>query len=382
MLVILLYGFCMGAADVVPGVSGGTVAFILGFYEQLIDSIRSIDRHAVYDFAAFRWKKCFARVEWRFLLPLVVGIVTAVVTISGFFQFLLHDPVYRTYLYAAFFGLVVSSAFFCGRQLKHWSPSAVYFLLAGILVAFLLTGTQISLEARYDVPVKLTTPYHIEIGNYDASSFTLLNVPESALPMMLHEGIITDSAVITDAATGETVNVNKLVQGDGVDYFNLWIVFCGIVAACAMLLPGVSGSYMLVILGVYPAAIGAVADLSQGNVHAPALLFLANLALGVCIGILLFSRAVSWMLHHYHDVTMAMLLGLMVGALRAVWPFWSYEYLLLPTNLGKGPQLHEVKAELPDFSSQIFFVAVAIALAAFIFVQAAEWLSRNRRDAK
>lgn len=277
---LIICGMCMGAADIVPGISGGTIAFIMGFYQNLIDSIKNINAKSVY-----------------FLLPLVFGIVLAFLTLANFFHFVLQHPVYNVFLYSSFLGLVIASTIFCAKQLQNWKLTHLLSLTVGILLAYFLTGTTLRTE-------------------------------------------------------------NLTYNG-----FSWWLVFCGATAVSAMLLPGISGSYLLSILGVYPLAIGAVKDfttsLKQFSFNTEASMILFNLMIGIAIGAALFSRIITWLFTHYHDTTIALLTGFMIGALRSVWPF----------------------AGIPDISSPTTFLAFAFSLCGFGLVFFIELASRKAHQA-
>jgi putative membrane protein len=150
-----------------------------------------------------------------------------------------------------------------------------------------------------------------------------------------------------------------------------------------MLLPGLSGSYLLSILGVYPLVIGAVADFSHAlkglSFDAEAFRVLFSLGLGILCGMAVFSRVVAYALKHYHDATLGLLIGFMLGALRAVWPYWSYAYELLPLKLDKGVQIVPLQAEAPDWTLASTWQGLGIALLACAAVLMIElWAARSR----
>ena len=240
-VVIWLKGFCMGAADVVPGVSGGTMAFILGIYEELIGAIRSFDTAFVKRLFSLRIKAALDHVPWPFLLALVVGIFTAIFSLAKVLSWLLENrPVS---IWSFFFGLVLASIFTVSRHLKKWDLPLIAWLILGAIGAYLLVGM---------VPV----------------------------------------------STPET----------------WWfLILSGVIAICAMILPGISGSFILVLLGKYDYLLRAVNHRD--------FLTLALAAMGAAIGLISFVRLLSWLLKRHHDVTIAVLTGLMLGALRKVWPW-------------------------------------------------------------
>jgi putative membrane protein len=231
----------MGASDVVPGVSGGTMAFILGIYEDLINAIKSFDLKSLKLLMSFKIRLLLDRVLWKFLLALGIGILTAIFSLAEILSWLLqHKPVM---IWSFFLGLILASVISVSRRVGKWQASTRISLLGGIAGTYVLVGL---------VPV--STP----------------NDP--------------------------------------------WFLFlCGAVAICAMILPGISGSFILVLLGKYQYILEAV---NQRD-----FLTLAIVAAGACIGIVAFSRLLGWLLKKYHDIMVAVLTGLMLGSLRKVWPW-------------------------------------------------------------
>ncbi|HAP77945.1 MAG TPA: DUF368 domain-containing protein [Acidimicrobiaceae bacterium] len=249
--VTFIRGFTMGAADVVPGVSGGTVALVYGIYNRLINAIRNGAR-AMGRVAKGDLKGGLAmlkEVEWRFLLPLLAGILTAVATLSGVIESLLEDsPVEMAGL---FLGLVLGS----------------------VVVAFRLLTSRDALRLAV---MALAT----------VATFVLLG---------LKEGTSEDAVQqISNPA--------------------LWAFFgAGAIAICAMILPGISGSFLLVTMGMYAPVLASVTDRDLGNV--------AVFAAGCVIGLALFSQVLHWALSNHYNTVMAALIGLMLGSVRVLWPW-------------------------------------------------------------
>ncbi len=252
----LFYGMCMGVADVVPGISGGTVAFIMGFYEDLLKSIKSF-RFPLKNFA------------WDFLLATVIGIAFSIICMANFITSLLNHDIYRIYLYSGFMGLILASILFCAKQVTKWHLRYILAFVVGATIAFIFSG--------------------------DRSQFVSERVPTLIDP---------------------------------------WLIICGVVAISALLLPGVSGSYMLTILGVYPSILAALASfVNNAKVlvfDIDSFLILANLGAGLVVGAILFSRVISWLLANYHQITLSLLTGFLAGSLRVVWPYQS-----IPTDVGQ-----------------------------------------------
>ena len=244
-------GFLMGTADVVPGVSGGTVALVLNFYERLVGSVKSgssaLGRFARLDVAGgFEWLR---RVDWFFLIPLLAGIGLAIATLASVIETQLHD--HPIEVAGLFLGLVVSSIIVAGRLLEQRDATRVAVMLVVGVVLF------------------------VGLGLRDGTS------EESV-------GQASDPAI--------------------------WAFFlAGAVAICAMILPGISGSLILVLLGMYGPVLDAVTDRDVG--------VLGVFLIGATIGLALFSQALHWALEHHRDTVMAALIGLMLGSTRVLWPW-------------------------------------------------------------
>jgi putative membrane protein len=234
-------GFCMGAADIVPGVSGGTMAFIMGVYQDLLEGIKSFDVALIRKALKFDLKAVFAHIPWQFFLFLGSGLVVAVALLAG----LLHTAYeyHRVLLYAFFFGLVLASIGLLARDVV-WTFRRVLGLVGGTVLGYM--------------------------------AVTVAPVEQLPSNFLVHMG-------------------------------------CGAIAITAMILPGISGSFLLLILGKYETAIGAVKDFD--------LLTLAPFAVGAILGILAFSRLLSWLLHRWHELIMAVLIGFMAGSLRKLFPW-------------------------------------------------------------
>jgi len=241
-------GVCMGAADIVPGVSGGTMAFILGIYEELIDAIRTLGRpHFLEAVLKFRIKDVLKTLNWEFLLAVATGIFIAIITLSHALESLLvNQPVF---LWSFFFGLVLASVLVVSKRVKRWTPQLVIALMFGAVGAYVLVGL---------VPVQ--TP-------------------------------------------------------------NDWwfLIISGAVASCALILPGISGAFLLVLLGKYQYVLGSVNDLRAGELNAAVPLILV--AIGAVVGLVSFAQILGWLFKQYHDLTVSLLIGLMVGSLRKIWPW-------------------------------------------------------------
>jgi len=255
-----LSGLLVGAADIVPGISGGTVAFIIGVYEELLASIASFNFKLLFrgEFAAF-----FKAVRWKFLLTFIAGALFSFISLAKGFQYCLQDERLSVFLYSAFLGLVVGSCFFVARMLSRYTLLTALFFALGFLASYFLSGTEL-----------------------------LANGSESG-----HE--------------------------------SLWIIVCGMMAVSAMLLPGISGSYILNIVGMYGPILSAlitfVDGLKAGVFEFAAFRIVACMGIGIALGALTFARVVRYLLAVYRDYTLAALVGFMVGALKCVWPYRQVE---------------------------------------------------------
>lgn len=252
---VWLRGLAMGAADVVPGVSGGTIAFISGIYEELIDSIKSISHHTLRILFKEGIPAAWKSVNGNFLLALILGIFTSIATFARLIQKGLHE--YPVLVWSFFFGMIIASTVFMAKKIGKPRWQEIVAFAAGSMVAFYIT---------------LASP---------AST-------SGSLP---------------------------------------YIFLCGAVAICAMILPGISGSFILLLMGAYTFVLGsitgAVDALKAGDTGA---LFqhaavIAVFATGAILGLISFARVVSWLFKKYHSLTIAILTGFMFGSLNKVWPW-------------------------------------------------------------
>ena len=300
--VLLLKGMGMGAADVVPGVSGGTIAFITGIYEELVHSIKNINYRTI----STLWKEglpaFWKAVNGNFLLSLVGGILISVLTLARIIEYLLvNHPVL---IWSFFFGLIIGSAIFVARSIEKWNIGTFISLLAGIAIAWIITSF---------TPAETTEAY--------------------------------------------------------------WFIFLsGALAICAMILPGISGSFILLLLGKYQFILSA---LNEGRIS-----IIAVLLTGALTGIIAFSHLLSWLLEKFHHLTIALLAGFMIGSLNKIWP-WKVTvetYIdshgeiqpLLQDNVLPGRFISETGAD-----PKILW-AVLLALAGFLLIFLFEGISKKQ----
>lgn len=297
-LMLAAKGFCMGGADIIPGVSGGTIAFITGIYEDLLRAVRSVNLQAIQAMLRLDFAAVINHVHLRFLLPLLFGVGTALVGLAGLMHWLLTE--YPVPIWSLFLGLIGASILVVGRKVERWTPGAWGAFGAGALAAWFIIGL---------IPV---------------------TTPES-----------------------------------------WWFIFlCGMIAICAMILPGISGSFLLLILGKYAYITGALRN-PFGDAN---LAILAVFACGCIVGLAGFSRLLSWLLGRYHGLTVAMLTGFMLGAMRKVWP-WK-ETLESVVIRGKLHVLSERNVLPPTLDSEVL-VALGLMLVGAIVVLGLERLTRG-----
>lgn len=251
-------GVCMGCADVVPGVSGGTVALILGIYQRLVTAISHVDATLLGHLRGARWRAAAEHLDLRFLICLAAGIGSGLVGMSLVIHRLLSEPTTRSLTFAAFFGMIFASALVVAAMIRAQGVSArVRALLLGLAAA--------------------------------ALAYWISTLPQT--------------------------------QSSGSEPSYVYLFISGCVAICAMILPGISGAMILLLLGVYAHLTEIPHHLLHGEHVVESLLRLGVFGTGCAISLVAFSKFLRWLLEHYHEQTMAALCGFMFGALRKLWPF-------------------------------------------------------------
>ena len=249
-LTVGIKGACMGAADVIPGVSGGTIAFIMGIYDEFVGSIARIDATAVKMLFSGRFRDFWKHINGGFLLSIIIGIGVSVISLAGLMQTLLTSDPIQTW--AFFFGLIVASSIFILRGISDWRMRDFGFLALGLLLG----------------------------------------------------------VVVCTLSPTQTPDA-------------LWFIFLsGALAICAMILPGISGSFILLILGKYQYIMGVITNVVSGVDMGRNLLILGVFMVGAVVGILGFSKFLHWLLARWHKETLVALAGFIIGSLVKVWP-WS-----------------------------------------------------------
>ena len=321
-IILSLYGFAMGTANVIPGVSGGTMAFLLGIYEELIDSIRAFASLETFKLVIkFKIKELLALLPWKFLLMLGIGVLVAFGSLAKFLTWCLDK--HEVLTFAFFFGLVIASIITVLKRVNRWSIAPLVSLLIGVVVAYLIV--------------------------------TLVPVETAPTPL------------------------------------NLFI--CGMIIICAMILPGISGSFLLLVLGQYKYVLAAVTNHSLAD-----LLTLFWVAAGCVVGLGSFVHLLNWLFKKFHDMTIATLIGFMIGSLWKLWPWHNttlvalkkagaYVELSLPLNkLDYMLKVHDgwkVKPLvqhniLPQNYDASFWYAVGLAVLGFVIVIVMETLANKR----
>lgn len=279
-------GFAMGSADIVPGVSGGTMAFILGVYEELIYSIKKLSGETLKLFLTFKFKEGMKSVPFGFLVPLGVGILSALVLLAPILSNLLtNQPVY---LWSFFFGLVLASIYVVRKRVVTWDGHDYLAFALSAAFAFLIVGM---------------VPTH---------------TPATPIAFFLS----------------------------------------GMIAIIAMILPGVSGSFLLILMGKYHQILQLVVDRD--------VVMLGIIAAGAVIGLALFSRVLSWLFEKHHDIIVAILTGFMLGSLRKIWP-WKEALTTRINSHGVEVAVTEKNIFPESLNSEVIF-AVLLALAGLFLI--------------
>lgn len=274
----------MGIADVIPGISGGTIAFMLEIYEDLIKSIRSFDLQFVKLLLRGKFKEASAAVAWRFLCAVVFGIACAILIFSRVVTWLMeHHPVL---LNAFFFGLILATVPIVAQAMKKWDASKI--------IALVLSS----------------------IGTFYFVQLVPVQTPET-----------------------------------------WWFIFLsGALAICAMILPGISGAFLLLLLGKYQFILNALHEREIGII----LIFVS----GIVVGILSFVRVLEWLFRSYHDMTIAILTGFVIGSLNKIWP-WKQVLQSITTDSGKVMVIQDANMWPAAFDGQVVAVIV-LAIAGFV----------------
>jgi putative membrane protein len=302
-------GMAMGAADVIPGVSGGTIAFITGIYERLINAIKSINFANIKLLFKGKFKAFWTNIDGTFIAFLLGGIAVSFLSLAQLMTYLIEN--YPIFVWSFFSGLIIASTIFVARNVKWNVKSVVVFGIFTILAFF------------------ITSPENSQFNENGA----------------------------------------------------YWYIFlCGAIAICAMILPGISGSFILVLLGQYLFMMKAVANLD--------FIVTGIFLCGAGIGIVSFSRVLSWLFKHFKNITLAALTGFMFGSLNKIWPWketistFTDEHGII-NPLSQKNILPSVYSELTNTDSQLAF-ALLFAITGFLLIFSVEFISKiiakNKKD--
>ena len=301
-----LKGMGMGAANVIPGVSGGTIALITGIFERLINSIKSFNLTALKLFFTGKWKAFAEHVDLKFLVAVFLGIAAAILSVAKLFEFLFAN--YPVYIWAFFFGLIIASIYYVGRTVNKWN-------LASLL--FFAIGTGIALLIAFGTPAQ-------ENHNF------------------------------------------------------LYLILCGVVGTCSMILPGLSGSYVLLLMGNYEyVMIDAVNMLTTSPWEG--IKILIPVVIGAVIGLLAFAHLLSWIFKKFHDQTVALLTGFILGSTPIIWP-WKHAI----TNALKDGTEKVVgyQWQWPAINTEFFIALAIMLLGAAIIIVTEQLASKKEKQSK
>lgn len=303
---LYLKGMAMGAADVVPGVSGGTIAFITGIYEELLETIKGFNLSVLKTLKEEGIKATWQKTNATFLVVLLAGIFTSVISLAKGITYLLDA--YPVLLWAFFFGLIVASAIIISKFIQEWNVKTIGAMVLGTAIAFYITV---------------------------------------AAPSQIPDGL-------------------------------LYIFLSGCIAICAMILPGISGSFILLLLGAYSAVLGSISGLVDAlkSVDTESIIkFGTNIVvfiLGCVVGIISFSNFLSWMFKKAYSMTMALLTGFMIGSLNKVWP-WKETIEFRINSHGEEVPFLQSNVSPMNFESitgepSQLLLAIALCVAGFLLV--------------
>ena len=294
---LILKGIAMGAANVIPGVSGGTMALITGIFERLIDAIKSFNMHAIKLVFSLKLKEFAKYTDLYFLFAVFGGIAIAIITLARLFDYLFTN--YPVYIWAYFFGLVLASVYFVGKTVSSWKTSVVITFIIGTTLAVFISI------------------------------------------------------------------MNPATENSGI----LYLLLCGVVAICSMILPGLSGSFVLILMGNYQLVM--IDAVNERNLEV-----LIPVGIGAVVGLLAFSHILSWVFKKYRNQTISLLTGFILGSLSVLWPWQKLIYMKDAAGdiiLKKGePIVMKYERILPEtFNAEVIY-AILFAIAGIISIWAIE----------
>jgi len=305
-LATFLKGFAMGAANVVPGVSGGTIALITGIYQRLIDALKSFDVGALKLLCGFRIGDLWRKIDGSFLLSLGLGVVASIFSLAKVLKWGFAE--HPTLVWSLFFGLIAASIPSIGKMIKKWTLAVVVLFLAGMSLA---------------VSMAFLTPASEDTGT-------------------------------------------------------VYLGFCGVAAMCSMIIPGLSGSFVLLLMGNYElVALDTINALRAGD-FGEALPVLIPVAVGAVVGLLALSRLLSWLFSHHHDKAMGAITGFVAGSLVIIWPWKD----TLTEQFEKGGEVKEKIVgyenwRFPDVASGVFWLQLAALVAGVLIIVGVEIVAKR-----
>ena len=299
-IIIGLKGMGMGAADVVPGVSGGTIAFISGIYEELLTTISNVNFGLLKTLKKEGFKVAWKQLNGAFLASLFLGIFISIVSLAKTIKYLLeNEPIL---LWSFFFGLVVASIIFIGKQVENWNYKFLFLAMFGVAFGYIIT--------------------------------------------------IASSTTLTE-----------------INY--LFLVFAGAIASCAMILPGISGSYILLLMGVYPVVMTAITHRDFTIISA--------IGIGVILGLLLFSRLLKWLFKKYKNQMLVVLTGLMLGSLNKVWPWKTTISTYLNSHGETKPLLEQSISPFSFNGDPQLIMSIVLAIIGFLLIIGMERVAQLKK---
>jgi putative membrane protein len=302
---LIVKGAAMGAANVIPGVSGGTIALITGIFERLINAIKSLNIKALKLILKADFKGFAVQTDFFFLVYIFAGVGLAIFSLARVFDFLFNN--YPVYIWAYFFGLLLASVYFVGKTISKWSIAVWVSFLVGTFIALIITYLKPANENR---------------------EF-------------------------------------------------LYLVLSGVVAVCSMILPGLSGSFVLILMGNYKlVAIEAINNLDFS--------ILLPVLLGMVVGLIAFSHLLSWLLKQFKNQTLAVLTGFILGSLGVIWPWKNPVYMLdaagQPLLKAGKPIVQAYEMAFPGkFGTEEFF-AFGLILTGLLTIFAVEYLAQKKNN--
>jgi putative membrane protein len=299
---IFLKGFAMGAANVIPGVSGGTIAFVTGIYERLINSIKSFDSTALKLLLGRKFTELFKHTDAGFLTALMLGVVVALLTLARALKYgFEHHPILVS---ALFFGLIAASIWSVFKMVKHWTGGAVIGLLIGCAIA-------------------------------------------------------VSMAFLPQAQENQSL---------------IYLMICGVVAMCSMIIPGISGSFVLILMGNYNLIMVESLTKLGDMKFKEALTVLIPVGIGAVLGMFALSRLLSWLFRRFHDVAVATITGFVAGSLVTIWP-WQNDI----KEVLRNGEIKTVGYEryFPEIDSN-FWIAALVILVGVILMIGIEMLGKDK----